>query len=385
MGYTAFTAEAFTKNHNSGSQQPPSAPLIKTSAEFIEGFVPPDYVVDGILQQSFLYSLTGATGSGKTSITLRLAASTALGIVFAGRGTKRSRVLYMAAENPDDARMRWIALASHMEFDPNAIDVFFTDRRFTISTIMTALRAELERLGSEFSLVIVDTGPAFFEGDDENDRAQMGNHAKIFRQLIEAIPGRPSVVVNVHPTKNAGPDNLVPAGGGTFLNEVDGNLTAAIADSTSTVHWQGKYRGPDFAPIHFLIKTVTNEKLRDKKGRQIPTVVCDWISGQRADELAEQKTTDENRVLELIAASPKITQVKIAEEMAWKLYSGDPNKMKAKRCVEALRIEKLVTKTRAGDYVLTPKGKKALSGELADAQEDGQQPHDGGVNDGWWP
>jgi hypothetical protein len=33
------------------------------------------------------------------------------------------------------------------------------------------------------------------------------------------------VVVNCHPVKNATADNLLPAGGGTFLNEVDGNLT----------------------------------------------------------------------------------------------------------------------------------------------------------------
>jgi hypothetical protein len=90
----------------------PATPLvIKTSAQFIAGFVPPDYILDGILQQGFLYSLTGATGAGKTSIALRLAASTALGILFAGRETKQCRVLYLAAENPDDTRMRWIALA----------------------------------------------------------------------------------------------------------------------------------------------------------------------------------------------------------------------------------------------------------------------------------
>src|SRR5262249_41373342 len=145
---------------------------IKSSRNFVAGFVPPDYTVGGLLQQGFLYSLTGATGSGKTSITLRLAASVALGGEFAGRKTKRLRVLYLAAENPDDVQMRWIALAQHMGFDPDDIDVFFIEGVFKISQMAGALRREAEAIGGEFGLTIIDTGPVFYEGDDESSRTQ---------------------------------------------------------------------------------------------------------------------------------------------------------------------------------------------------------------------
>jgi AAA domain len=222
--------------------------LIKSSADFIAGFVPPDYIVDGLLQQGFLYSLTGATGAGKTALTLRLAASTALGAVFASRETKRTRVLYLAAENPDDVRMRWIALSQHMHFDLNTIEVFFIDGSFKISGATVALKEEAELLGGDFGLVIIDTSPVFFEGDDENNRMQQGKHAEMLRGLIDVIPGKPTVIANCHPVKNASPDNLLPAGGGNFLNQVDGNLTAAKTDSTTELHWQGKYRGVEFAP-----------------------------------------------------------------------------------------------------------------------------------------
>jgi hypothetical protein len=117
---------------------------IQTSAQFVADFVPPDYIVDGLLQEGFLYSLTGATGSGKTSITLRLAASTALGVVFAGRETKKRRVLYLAAENPDDVRMRWIALAQQMDFDIGTIEVFFVKGVFKISRAKECLRGGRE-------------------------------------------------------------------------------------------------------------------------------------------------------------------------------------------------------------------------------------------------
>ena len=147
--------------------QPTARRLIQSSAEFVAGFVPPEYVVVGLAQRRFLYSNTGQTGAGKTAVMLRLAASTALGLIFAGRETKKVRVLYAAAENPDDVRMRWIALSQHMGFDINTIDVYFTKDRFKISQMKAKLRAEAEELGGEFGLVVIDTSPAFFEGDDE--------------------------------------------------------------------------------------------------------------------------------------------------------------------------------------------------------------------------
>ena len=191
-------------------------PLIKSSKEFVAGFDPPDYLVDGLLIEAFLYSLTGATGAGKTAITLRLAACIALGIPFAGRETKKRRVLYLAAENPVDIRMRWIALSQQMGFDPDTIEVYFVERVFRISQMKPTLRAEAERIGGEFGLVVVDTGPVFYEGDDENNRTQQGKHAEMLRDLIDVIPSRPAIVANVHPVKNAQADNLLPAGGGSL-------------------------------------------------------------------------------------------------------------------------------------------------------------------------
>src|SRR4051794_27499941 len=54
------------------------APVILSSQQFIAGFVPPDYLVDRILQRRFAYSLTGPTGAGKTAISLLITASVAM-------------------------------------------------------------------------------------------------------------------------------------------------------------------------------------------------------------------------------------------------------------------------------------------------------------------
>ena len=317
------------------SEQP--AALIISSRDFIENFTPPDYIVDGLLQQGFLWSLTGATGAGKTCITLRLAASVATGAKFANRETKKMRVLYLAAENPDDVRMRWIALAQHMHFDPRTIDVFFIEGAFKISGAVARLKDEADAIGGEFGMVIIDTSPVFFEGDDENNRTQARQHALMLRTLIDTIPGRPAVVANCHPVKNAAADNLLPAGGGSFLNEVDGNLTAAKTDSTSELHWQGKFRGVEFAPMHFTLKTVTHERLKDSRGRLMPTVICEWISDTAQEEIRALKTVDEDRLLALIAANPKASLRELAIKMEWTLHGGDPKKVKVGRWRQGAR------------------------------------------------
>jgi hypothetical protein len=85
-------------------------------------------------------------------------------------------------------------------------------------------RIREETAGLDLRLVIVDTAAAYFKGDDGNSNAQQGAYARLLRELT-FLPGKPAVVVPSHPVKNASKDNLLPVGGGAFLNEVDGNLT----------------------------------------------------------------------------------------------------------------------------------------------------------------
>src|SRR5260370_36891215 len=101
----------------------------------------------------------------------------------------------------------------------------------------------------------------------------MGAHEREMRTLVN-VPGGPCVLVSCHPTKNADLENLLPRGGGAFLNELDGNLICrkSGSDSVSEVHWHGKYRGADFNPLPFELRPVTAAKLVDSNSRPIPTV-----------------------------------------------------------------------------------------------------------------
>jgi len=141
-----------------------------------------------------------------------------------------------------------------MDFDPATIQVHFRPGRFKLSEKMDQLRREIDELGG-VDLVIVDGSTAFFEGDDENSNAQAGAHAVRLRELT-TLKGEPSVLVLCHPPKNAGDDNLQPRGAGAMIAEWDGNLSATKDGSVTTIHWQIKIRGPDFAPLSLLLRTV---------------------------------------------------------------------------------------------------------------------------------
>jgi hypothetical protein len=340
--------------------------LIQSSAQFVQGFVPPDYLIDGILQRRRFYSFTGKTGSGKTAIALLLAAHVPLGRPIGNREVAQGRVLYLAGENSDDVRMRWIAMAQKMEFDADTINVCFIPDRFKISALYGRILQEIQQ-GGEVAFVVVDTTAAYFEGDNANDNVQQIVHAQRLRTLT-ALPGGPCVLAPAHPTKNATRDNLIPYGGGGFINETDGNLTCWNSDSIVEVHWQGKFRGPDFAPLTFETRTVTHDKLKDTKGRLLPTVIAAPLSEADQQERVTIARTHQDQLLTLLERNGNASHPDLAKRLGWFMSNGDPYKMLVRRTLKALADDKLITPDRGG-YKLTDKGKKALT---ADGKTDDQ-------------
>ena len=345
--------EGGAEQHDASSK----SPLISSSAQFVRALTPPDYLLDGILQRRYCYALTAKTGAGKTAVMLRISAHVALGRKIDNREVEQGKVLYFAGENPDDIRMRWIGLAQGMGFDPETVGVYFIPGTFPISAMRDRIRKEMQAIG-DFSLVVIDTSAAFFEGEDENSNAQQGVHARRLRGLCE-MPGGPCVLVACHPPKNAGDDNIQPRGGGAFLAEIDGNLTARKDDSAVAMHWQGKFRGPEFSEILFTLRTVTHPQLKDSRGRPIPTVVACPMGENARKEMAAVSRSQEDQLLQVLAEAPQASRAEMAKRLGWFMRDGGPYKQLVKRKLDALEKDKLVRRNRDG-YTLTAAGQKAL-------------------------
>jgi len=333
--------------------------LIIPSGDFVKGFTPPDYLIDPILQRRFFYSLTGVTGAGKTTIMLRISAHVALTIDIGHHELDRGTVLYLAGENPDDIRMRWIALTHCMQFDVNEVPVNFIPGVFSITEMMARIRQEVQALKG-VSLVAVDTSAAYFLGEEENSNPQLSEHARMLRELA-TLPGGPAVLVGRHPVKNAGNDNLIPRGGGSFIAEVDGNLALTKRDKIVDLHWQGKFRGPDFEPIGFELITATAPQLVDSKGRIISTVVCEPLSEEKRQGIKADARKDEDAVLTLLLQGGGTgTYAETCKTLGWIDGKGNPQKYRLSRIFKKLKAGKLVSSDSRDDEcaTLTAAGKK---------------------------
>lgn len=342
---------------NKPGEEKQAGPLFQRAAAFAKGWKPAEYLVDGIMQRGYCYSLTSPTGHGKTSVILNLAACIGTGRNFAGAETTAGKVGYFAAENPNDIQARWIGMQEALAFDD--ADVWFCPYTVSLENSYDQIRAEAGAAGG-FDLIVVDTSQAFFGGDDENSNTQMVGHAKAMRKLTQ-LPGNPCVIILTHPVKNPSKDNLLPRGGGGFLAEVDGNLTIWNDSDNIVLHHQGKFRGAGFAPVNFVLKPVQPVLLKDAKGRQIPTVVAEHVTEEAYRKRLADNATDEDKVMILILSRKgDITFQEIAVLNEWVSKTGVANKAKVSRLIESLKKQKLVSQKRGGKLALTKAGKAEI-------------------------
>jgi hypothetical protein len=336
--------------------------LLLSSGDFVDAYTPPDYLIDGILQQRFLYSLTGQTGAGKTSVLLRMAAHIALGLPIGGHEVERGNVAYFAGENPDDIRARWILLCEELNVDPASIPVFFmSGAAYDISRtdIRERINAEAEQNGP-LSLLIIDTSAAYYRGEDENSNTQLGNYARMLRTFFD-LSGGPAVIVACHPAKAANEDNLVPRGGGAFLNEVDGNLVARKErDRIVAISTQGKFRGTEFSPFRFELVSGQSDKLIDTKGRHVWSVFAKPISDDEVKVRNDAGRDNRDKVLREMLIHPGASIADLALACGFTNKTGKPARVKIQRILPALAERKLVRKdSKSGHYVLTSDGEEA--------------------------
>lgn len=327
-----------------------SRALLVDAADWLAEADRQEWVVDGVVQRGSLYSVTAATNHGKTAITLLMALCVASGRQFAGRNIAPGGVLILCGEDPNGFRPRMRATMERLGLERGDLTgrVVVLPYALPLRGSLDQIRDEMARFG-DLSMVLVDTSVAFFTGDSEDDNLQARAHAWDLRELTE-LPGKPAVLVNCHPTKGADKDALTPRGGGSFVNEIDTNLTVWAEGELATLHWQRKKRGPDFDPLSFEFIGMT----MTEGDYKVQTVVAWPITDQRAGEIRRARNQDEDRLLWAMLRYPDHHYAEWASNCGW---NGEKAKSKVSRVMERLKDDGLVAKSRHG-YSLTTKGEK---------------------------
>jgi hypothetical protein len=330
-----------------------AAPLFRSAQAFCAEYVPLSYVVEPIIRTASIYTVTAKTGAGKTAFATVLALAVPTGRRdILDMDVEQGRVAYLAFENPDDVRMRLMASSRFhgVDFADVGSNLIILDARHKPEDLVDQLRALTD--GGKFSLVIVDTLAAAFDGQDVNDNVQTGEFVRRLRPITQ-LRGLPAVLICAHPVKNATDDQLVPYGGGAILNEVDGNLSLTKKGAGTTLHWQGKFRGLEFQPVPFRFEIVASPDVIDKKGRQVQLPVLVRSTEEALAQQAEAEGHQDVRLLQTILKFPGATT------RAWAISSGVPHGSISRK-LPALERAKLIEKNLNNQWVLTRTAKLKL-------------------------
>lgn len=345
-----------------------------TSAEFSALHKPSSYLVDGIIEGGYLYTVTSPTGHGKTAVALDLAQRVARGVKLNGLEVDQGRVLYLAGENYSDVLKRHIVMAERWNYDHTNVDIHWLPGVMP-TTEYAAAKAEIERNGP-VKLIVVDTLQAFFDGQDSNSNAQVVEFMRKMR-VFNNFPGNPTVLVLAHPVKGAATaQQCVPYGGGGILNEVDGNFNIWTDGETTKLHWTGKMRGTNFNPITFKLAEIESMAIADVKGRARVTVVAEPIGETEAEARETEAVMNMRLVMGYMAHHPGASFTEIARGLGW--FKGGPvgtipEKWRVQRIVESLVTEwKYATRGDDKRYHLTAKGHKRVAKGFSNMPESGK-------------
>jgi hypothetical protein len=329
-------------------------------ADFLAEYKPISYTIDGLLPGGSIYGTTAKRGAGKTALLTSTALAVATGrFDILGLDVEKGRVAYIILENPIDFLMKLSVAAFALGINVQELNdkIVIIDMKRPHEEIMRALRENAERLGP-FQLVNYDTFQAGFAGASFNDNADTLKHAQSLREFT-TLPGRPSVLVACHPVKNATRDNLDPYGGGSTVNELDGNLTLWNEGGVIELHYN-KVRGPEFEPLHFRIEKIGSPDILDNKGRQPLLPVLRPMSKEAAEQRVETKEEKQRRddiaLLQAMASAPGASLTELATtaklDRSWV--------QRALKRLELSKNGKLVANT-LGDWNLTNAGRKAIA------------------------
>jgi hypothetical protein len=155
--------------------------------------------------------------------------------------------------------------------------------------------------------------------------------------------------------KNAANDELIPAGGGTILNEVDGNITMARqASGLIEFGWQGKLRGLNFDPPLYRLVYETAPGIVDIEGALVKLPVLLPATQQEAEAKADASVKRDILILRAIEQDPQ------ASVKGWGLKTGLSHGTLMRTLNKMAKEKPPLTRQVLGKWGLTKAGMDAL-------------------------
>lgn len=156
---------------------------------------PVRWFIKGVLPRDELAVIFGASGSGKTFVTLDLAMAIAQGTPWREHRTEQARVLYIAAEGGGGLGKRVDAYCRKhgLRIDEMPFSVMYAAPNFMEREDITEVTRAIVAAGG-FDIIFVDTFAQVTPGANENAAEDMGHALANTRALREATGAMPALV-----------------------------------------------------------------------------------------------------------------------------------------------------------------------------------------------
>ena len=145
-----------------------------TKAEDIE-MTPPQWLIDGMVEQEALSMVFGASGAGKTFVVLDMALSVATGKAYHGKEVKQAPVCYIAGEGHAGFARRINAWATHKDVSLKGVPFYKSTSTVVMNDpedankLMSEINGIVQEVG-EPKLIILDTMDRTLAGSDSDDK-----------------------------------------------------------------------------------------------------------------------------------------------------------------------------------------------------------------------
>jgi len=212
---------------------------LRPMAELLAQPAPTRWLIRGILEQATIACLFGASGVGKSFLTVDLSACVATGTPWHGHAVTQGAVVYLAGEGHNGLARRFLAWGIAHDVDLAAAPLHVSSAAISLTDVDAAAAVvdAVHATGAAPALIVIDTLNAHLSpGADENETAIMGALTAAADALRHAFDAAVLIVHHVgHAAQNRerGASNLRPALDWSYLaaRSADGPLILSCAKS----------------------------------------------------------------------------------------------------------------------------------------------------------
>lgn len=303
----------------------------------IDGF----WLIEDWLPKTGIAAVYGHPGSGKSFLTIDMAAHVAAGVPWAGKHVERGLVVYVVAEGQTGFRNRLFAMQRAGKIEPDAPFIFIPSPidlqapQGDLDALCETVLLACDQAGASLAMIVVDTLSKTFGAGKENtdDMVSYVNNCQRLASRFECL----TLVVHHRPKDSESKDMR---GHSSLRGNIDTTILVEAGDIKSATTLKQK-DGEDNICVRFKLERVVIGE--DRRGKEISTCLTEIIDGEIPVQNMDPSEARKNRL-----TGHKRMSLRVIEEVISKAGVEPPSEIPSD-AIDRYRTWKAVTSGQIHD------------------------------------